>query len=340
MSNAGYLNTSTQSGKGTPNIAGKGQEIYCTTVEPMVADMTQPRQPAIGRGAFPQDIYKAGTSGGIAAELEVPGKHIGYHLYYLSGAVAVTADTGPVNGAQVGVDTYTFKMAAGDFTLPYFTTIVSTEDVILTQLSDCRAIGGRLTFGANAALTATLTVAGIIPAYATAPGTPVLDTSPILVCSNSNALFEIGDASVEANQVVVDLTNVPAPVGQEMKIASPYRRDISVLARACTVTVRRWTDATTYKNLYFGGSTTWSASPYSAKAEVRAASGSVIAGTEPYSLEFEAAEVGFMGCRIPQRGQTLTLMEMVGVVVIPAAGEEFQFVLGSVSDVNYTAVPA
>ena len=346
MGNDGYVHWATQSAQGSANTAD-GQRVYVTDHGFTVADLTRTRRPAIGGKAFPEDAYKAGTSGGLTFSLEVPGENIGYLLYFLSGDVAVTDDTGPIGGAQTSgtgnVDTYTFKMVADDFTLPWFTSIVSTEDVIIGQLADCAMLSGRFMFNAGDSVQATFAAAGITPSWGTGPSTPDDDASPILVASNSNALFELADAAIEANQVAIDFANVAADVMEEMKIGSPYRRGITKLARACNVTIRRWTNEAAFKATYFGGGTAWSASPYTAKLEVRGASGTNIASSapaEPYSLEFEAGEVAFLGCGAPQRAQSITFMEMTGSVVIPSAGEEFSFILGSAADVDYTAVPS
>lgn len=342
MSNAGQFYFAKQSGKGTPNASGNGHTMPVTDTNAVISDLTQPRAPTISGYAFPMSIYKAGTSGGVNIAAEVNGKHIGYLLYYLSGAVAVSSDTGP-EGAEVGVDTYTFTMASGaDFTLPYVTTIVSTEDVIWSQMADQRAVTGRFIFGAGAALTMQYGMTGITPSFGADPTGTADAASPILTCSNSVALCEIADAAVEANQAIVTLVNNPAGMGEEMKIGSPYRRDVTILSRAGQVVLRRWVDATTWQAIYFGGGTTWSASPYEAKFEVRAASGeSIIAlGTNHYSLEIEATTVGWLGCQAPQSAQRITMMEMPGSIVVPSAGEEFSFVLASLADVDFSATPA
>lgn len=337
MGATGYFRWAKQTAKGTGNTFA-GQTIYCINTDVTVQDLTRQRRPHIGGTALPGEGYKAGTAVGGAFTVEVPGKHIGYLIYFLLGKVAVTADTGPVSGVQVGVDTYTFTMDTDEFSIPYFTFEENKDDVIYTKGVDGRMLAGQFVFGAGDAVMATFAVSGITPSFGESK-TPTEDSSPILVASTTNALVEVEDVATDASQCIVDVGNIAASLAEEMKIGSPYRRDVTVNARAVGVTMRRWADATAWKALYFGGGTTWGASPYSAKVEVRAASGNIIAGTEPYSLEFEAAEVMFVGARAPVQAQRITLMEMPGAVQV-ASGDDFSFVLGSVADVDFTLVPA
>ena len=334
MGNAGYFHWAAQSAKGTANTAD-GQQIYCTDTNFAPTDIVKARRPHIGGKAFTSGIYKAGT--GVAGQigLEVTGEHIGYLLYFLSGAVAVTDDT-----PEIGLDTYAFTMATDQFTLPWVTFIESKDDVIITQGVDGQVVGGRLVWTAGDSLTALFTLTGITPSFGTDPTSPTDDESDILVCSTSDAVLEINDVAFDAQQVVVDLVNVVPGLPQEMKIGSPYRKDVTKLARACSVTMRSWVDATFWKEVYFGGSTTWSSAPYQQKFEISGATGNdVPTFANPYSLKFTAGEVGFGPCNAPTAAQQITMVQTNGTVTIPSSGEEFQFDLVSVADVDYTAVP-
>lgn len=334
MSNNGYFHWALQSAKGTGNTAD-GQTIYCTSTDFNVTDMAAVRAPTIGGGAFPTGAYKSGTGGGGTINLEVTGDHIGYLLYFLGGAVAVTDDT-PV----VGVDTYTFEMATNEFALPWVTVIEDKDAAIKTQLVDANVVGMRLVFAAAGPLTAQFAAVGITPSFATDPTAPTDDDGPILVCSISDALFELDDVAEDASQVIVDFTNNVPGLAEELKIGSPYRRNITTFGRTCGITLRKWTDADHWKDLYFGGSTTWGAAPYQAKVEAKAATGGYITGTTPWTLLFLANEVSFTGCRAPNVAQRLLLMETTGQVTFDGTNDAFNIVTEATADIDYTAVPS
>lgn len=336
MGNAGYFHWALQSAKGTANTAD-GQQIFCTDTNFAPTDIIKARRPHIGGHAFTGDIYKAGTGIAGTIGLEVPGEHIGYLLYFLSGDVDKTADT-PV----VGLATHSFTMDATDeFLLPWITFKESKDDVIITQGVDGVVIGGRFVWQAGDSLTAMFTVTGITPSFGTDPTSPADDDSEIMVCSTADALLEINDVAFDAQQVVVDLVNVVPGLQQEMKIGSPFRKDITKLARACTVTMRSWVDATFWKNIYFGGSTTWSAAPYKQKFEIQGASSSDIPTyAYPYSLKFTAGEVGFGPCNAPAAAAQITLVQTQGTVVIPSSGDEFEFSLVTEGTPTFDTVPS
>jgi hypothetical protein len=221
------------------------------------------------------------------------------------------------------------------------TFIEDKDDAIKTQLVDCVVVGARFVFAAADSLQARFTVVGITPSFASDPTTPDDDTSPILVNSVANAAFKVNDVDTDAQQVIVDMTNIVPGLAEEMKIGSPYRRDVSKLGRDITLTIRNWVDATWWKDVYFGGGTTWSASPYQDDMEVKAASGALISGasTTPYSLQFDAAEATFGPCRAPAAARRITIVETTGVVGVPSAGEDFSFTLITEDSLDFTTTP-
>lgn len=337
MGNAGYVHWAAQSAKGTANTAD-GQRIFCTDTDFNVTDLTRMQRPTIGGSALPQGAYKAGTGGAGTFGFEVPGEHIGYLLYFLCGAVSVSTGS-PETGVS---DTHTFKMATDEFSLPWVTFIEDKEDIIKTQLADCAVVGGRFVFAAGDSLQSMFTVAGITPSFASDPTTPTDDTTDIMVCSiETDAYFKVNDAAVDAQQVIVDVTNIVPGLQEEMKIGSPYRRDISKMARNVTVTLRSWVDATWWKAVYFNTGTTWSAAVYQDDIAVKAATGTNMSGAaDPYSLEFKAAEVTFGPCRAPVTARRITMVETQGVATVPSAGEDFEFDLVVLTGTDYTAVPS
>jgi len=335
MGNAGYFNFALQSAKGTANTAD-GQQIFCTDTNFAPTDIVKARRPHIGGRAFSSGIYKAGT--GVAGQigLEVTGEHIGYLLYFLSGAVDKTADT-PVAGLAEN----SFTMATDEFALPWVTFKESKDDVLITQGTDGNVVGGRFVWTAGDSLTAMFTLTGITPSFGADPTTPVLDESDVMICSTSDAVLEIGDVAFDAQQVIVDLVNVVPGLPTEMKIGSPFRKDITKLARACTVTMRSWVDAAFWKEVYFGGSTTWSTAPYQEKFEISGATGNDIPTyAYPYSLKFTAGEVGFGPCNAPTTAQQITMVQTNGSVTIPDSGDEFEFLLTTIGTLDFTTVPS
>lgn len=338
MGNAGYIHWAKQSAKGTENTAD-GQRIFATDTDFNVTDITRQQRPTIGGQALLQGAYKAGTGVAGTFGMEVPGVHIGYMLYFLCGAASVS--TGSPEATHT--DTHTFKMATDEFSLPWVTFKEDKDNVIKTTCVDGVVVGGRFVFAAGDSLQAMFTVNGITPDWASDPTTPVDDSTPIMVCSTSNAILEVDDSSVEAQQVIVDVTNIVPGLAEEMKIGSPFRRDITKLARDITITMRSWVDASWWQDVYFGGGTTaWSASPYQGKLEVSAATGALIpsAASAPYSLEFEATEVTFGPCRAPAAARRITMVETTGVVGVPSAGDDFLFVLITEDGFTFTGTPS
>ena len=335
MGNAGYINWALQSAKGTPNTAD-GQQVYCTDTNFAPTDIVKARRPHIGGHAFPSGIYKAGT--GIAGQigLEVTGEHIGYLLYFMSGAVTKTADT-----PEAGLASHSFKMAADQFSLPWVTFKESKDDVIITQGVDGNVIGGRFVFTASDSLTAMFTLTGITPSFGADPTTPSTDESDVLVCSIDDASLQINSSDFEAQQVIVDFVNAVPQLPQEMKIGSAFRRDITKLARNCSITMRSWLDATFWKNVYFGGGTTWSSAPYVQDLVVSAATGNDIPTyANPYSLTFSADEVGFGPCNAPAAAQQITMVQTNATVTIPSSGDEFEFTLVTEGTPVFDTVPS
>ena len=230
MGNAGYIHWALQSAEGSANAAD-GQRIYATDTDFNVTDIQRQQRPTIGGSALLQGAYKAGTGGAGTFGLEVPGNHIGYLLYFLTGAVSVS--TGAPEATHT--DTHVFTMATDEFSLPWVTFIEDKDAVIKTQLVDCHVVGGRFVYAAGDSLQAMFTVNGITPDWGADPTTPVDDTTPIMVCSTSDALFEVNDVAIDAQQVIVDVTNIVPGLAEEMKIGSPYRRTITKLARDITI---------------------------------------------------------------------------------------------------------
>jgi hypothetical protein len=336
MGNAGYVHWAKQAAKGTANTAD-GQRVYVLDTDWNVTDLTRMQRPTIGAAALPQGAYKAGTGGGGVFNLEVCGENIGYLLYFLCGDVSVS--TGSPETAVT--DTHVFKMATDEFSLPWVTFIEDKDDAIKTQLADCVVVGAQFVFAAADSLQARFTVVGTTPSFATDPTTPDDDNSPILVNSIAAAAFEVNAAPVDAQQIIVDMTNIVPGLAEEMKIGSPFRRDISKLARDITLTIRNWVDATWWKEVYFGGGTAWSAAPYQDDMSIKAASGSVIPGasTTPYSIQFDAAEATFGPCRAPVAARRITIVETTGVVGVPSAGEDFSFTLVTDDGFDFTTTP-
>jgi len=337
MGNAGYVHWALQSAKGTPNTAD-GQRIFCTDTNFAPTDLMKARRPHIGGHAFVGDVYKSGTGVAGTFGLEVPGENIGYLLYFLSGKVTKTADT-PVSGLAENEFTMDYT---DEFSLPWVTFIESKDDVLLTQGSDCVVVGGRFVWTAGDSLTAMFTASGITPAWPAAePTTPDDDDSEIMVCSTADAALEIESTSFPAQQVVVDLVNVVPGLQQEMQIGSPYRRDVTKLARQCSVTMRSWVDAAFWKDVYFGGSTTWSAAPYKAKFDITGASSSDIPTyAYPYSLQFVSDEVGFGPCNAPAAAAQITMVQTQGTCTIPSSGDEFSFLLTTLGTLTFDTVPS
>jgi hypothetical protein len=340
-SSIGWLGFNKQSAKGTKATTGF-KWIGYTQIDMQPEDLAGVAAPVIGGKAFPEDGYKAGhrASGGFAHEVRPTA--VGNLLYYLSGNAAVSNDD-----PEVGAETHTFTMAAGDdFSLPWVTFIRSAGGVIKDEFVDCKIGGLRLVFAAGAPITAQWSVIGCTTApFTGSEGTVVLDAGPLLVTPIAAALAQIDydeDATLEdviTTSVMIDFGNMLT--NNEFVIANPGLHDVTLLGRNIGVT---WTgliqDDDLWNAMHYGSptGTEWSADPLLAKLRVKAVSGQMIGVTDtPYSLQFDCGEAMWTVTRVPLAARSLIAFTATAIVTVPAAGEEFTFTLVNAQAAEYDA---
>lgn len=329
-SNKGYLGFEKQTAKGTAATAGF-KFIGCTAVDVQPENIAATAAPMIGGKAFPEDGYKSAHRAGGTYAFECRSDDIGWLLYYMSGACAVDTDN-----PEAGANTHTFYMASGDdFTIPWVTFIRSAGELIKDQLIDTKIATLRLAFAAGAPVVATFGVIAREAANFSLSPTVTLDSTPLLVTPDSNALAQIDYdeddvlEDVVTTGVIVDFANVMT--NNEFVIGSYKLNDVTLLSRAIGIT---WTgiieDDEMWRALYYGAidGTTWSTNPVLAACRVKAVSGQMIGATDTqYSLQFDAGEAMWTVCRVPLASQSLIGFTATAAVTVPSSGEEFTFTL-------------
>jgi hypothetical protein len=302
------------------------------------APMTIPLDAEIGGGAMIRSMVKAGVSVSGAVNFIPRPESLGFFLYGMTGSVS---KAGPSDSAY----THTFKMAANQFSAPYYTVRYSPGGMWGEEYIDCRFSALALEFRAANYVSGTIGFSGITPEKQPATGsqnsgaldqwgaTARVDSGPQFVTAVSASGFSFDGGSISEYSILggslVCASNMP--MDEQYSIGSYYPADMDIVSRSFMISLlMKVTDEELYTKLmyskiYNGTSNpvqAWVANILKGNFSLTLKSDQNIgAGSTPYSLTVatdtgtgDNSNVYWSATPIALRAQRQVVMNLTGLV--------------------------